>query len=287
MTKPHIFLIGTFLLTPVLATANQCSKANLTRCLDSVCAINITSNPAARCQYCGTSNAGTPPKGGMKSISAGKSSKNTISDKELKNAPSDPAERYVWGSEKCLELLPDCTDEDITDTYDELIEKSCTAAGINAQMSSLQKKATKTKNQSSCTAEISACIVNDKHCGTGYAKCSDESIFEQKLSECSIESIGCDTFLADIRTNLNTARQDALENTSVAIEKIAQAHKSNREKNLENLQSGCSNKSLFNQCVNKVCNTHMKNKCAAGFNSEKSRAELLCKFYDTACATIK
>ena len=37
-----------------------CSVANLTRCLDSVCAINVSSNPAARCQYCGTTDAGTP-----------------------------------------------------------------------------------------------------------------------------------------------------------------------------------------------------------------------------------
>ena len=68
------------------AATQQCSRANLTRCLDSVCAINISSNPAARCQYCGSVGAGTPPNTKMKSVSVGASAKYNISDKELKKA---------------------------------------------------------------------------------------------------------------------------------------------------------------------------------------------------------
>ena len=79
-----------------------CSTANLIRCLDSACAINIGANPAARCQYCGSSSAGEPEKSmAMKSVSAGSAAKYTISDKELKKAPDDPGERYVWATKKC------------------------------------------------------------------------------------------------------------------------------------------------------------------------------------------
>ena len=75
------FLIGFAFVPNTMFGA--CSVANLTRCLDSACAINIGANPAARCQYCGDSSAGTPTQStAMKSISAGASAKYNISDKE-------------------------------------------------------------------------------------------------------------------------------------------------------------------------------------------------------------
>ena len=94
-----LFLSVNLLFAPTLVFG-ACSVANLTRCLDSVCAINIGANPAARCQYCGTNSAGEPAKSGtMKSISAGTSSKYIISDKELKNAPTvlEP-NRDMWAN---------------------------------------------------------------------------------------------------------------------------------------------------------------------------------------------
>ncbi len=95
-------LLGTLLSTPTFVYG-ACSIANLTRCLDSVCAINVGANPAARCQYCGSASAGTPDKSNtMKSVSVGSATKYIISDKELRGAPSDPGERYVWGTKECL-----------------------------------------------------------------------------------------------------------------------------------------------------------------------------------------
>ena len=76
--------VALFLVPSDVWAAVSCSRANLTRCLDSVCAINISSNPAARCQYCGTPSAGAPSATGMRGVSVGASAKYNISDKELK-----------------------------------------------------------------------------------------------------------------------------------------------------------------------------------------------------------
>ena len=115
MFKKFAFLAIFLAIAPNLAHA-VCSRANLTRCLDSVCAINVSTNPAARCQYCGTTNAGEPPtKNGIKSVSVGASTRFNISDKELKSAPNDPGQRYVWATTKCIERVTDCTPDDVSD----------------------------------------------------------------------------------------------------------------------------------------------------------------------------
>ena len=82
--KIRDFVFLSLLFTSPSFVYGACSVANLTRCLDSACAINIGANPAARCQYCGSESAGEPEKStAMKSISAGASAKYNISDKEL------------------------------------------------------------------------------------------------------------------------------------------------------------------------------------------------------------
>ena len=86
MKNHNLFLVMGLFVAPHLAFG-ACSTANLTRCLDSVCAINIGANAAARCQYCGSASAGEPSTAGvMKNITAGNAAKYTISDKELKKA---------------------------------------------------------------------------------------------------------------------------------------------------------------------------------------------------------
>ena len=75
-----LFSVIGLLLSPTFAFG-ACSIANLTRCLDSVCGINMGANPAARCQYCGSSSAGQPSKStAMKTVSAGASTKYIITD---------------------------------------------------------------------------------------------------------------------------------------------------------------------------------------------------------------
>ena len=59
-----------------------------------------------------------------------------------------------------------------------------------------------------------------------------------------------------------------------------------RDKKLSSIRSGCADHTIRDQCVETVCATNMTNQCGIGFESEKSMAIQLCKFYDIACETI-
>ena len=278
---------GVVLAMPSFSYA-ACSVANLTRCLDSVCAINIGANPAARCQYCGTSSAGEPVKSNsMKTVSAGTSSKYTISDKELKKAPTDAGERYVWGTKLCLEKLPECSTEDVSENYDSLIEQSCTAAGISAEMANLTSKSNKTKNQNTCNQEMEVCIVDSARCTADYRNCKSESDFDKYFSECGVLSTGCEAFLAEIKNSLNSSRQTAFANADKILQDIVNSYKKAREQKLANAQTSCKNNKAREDCIERVCKNNMRNKCAIGFEYEKTVAGQLCKFYDIACDRLK
>ena len=284
--KIRVLLFSGIMLTIPSFSYAVCSVANLTRCLDSVCAINIGANPAARCQYCGTSSAGNPDKSTtMKTISAGTSSKYTISDKELKTAPADAGERYVWGTKLCLEKLPECSTEDVSENYDSLIEQSCTAAGISAEMANLASKSNKTKNQNSCSQEMEVCIVNSARCTADYRNCKSESDFDKYFSECSIASQGCDSFLSDIRNNLISAREKAIANADKILKNIVTYYQNAREQRLKSTQTACKNNKAKQECVERVCKNNMRNKCQE--KKESNIANELCKFYDIACERLK
>lgn len=265
-----------------------CSTANLIRCLDSSCAINIGANPAARCQYCGSSSAGEPEKSmAMKSVSAGSAAKYTISDKELKKAPEDAGERYVWTIQKCLSKMPECTNEDVEDNYDSLIEQSCKAAGIAADFSSLAKKVNTAKTKGSCSTDISACIINDKHCLAGYRKCESDEDFDRHFSDCGIINVGCDAFLQEIRSTLIAARDKSFKNADEMLQKIVLTYQNARKQTLDSTIQSCRDNSAKEKCMNSVCNSHMRNKCEVGYEYEKVIANELCKFYDIACSRLQ
>lgn len=274
---------------PSLANAAaSCSRSNLTRCLDSACAINVSANPAARCQYCGTSSAGEPPSTkSMRSVSVGQSSKNTLSDKELKSAPTDPGERYAWATTQCIAKLGACTPDDVSEAYDSLIEQSCKAAGISAQMATLHENSKKTKTQATCSTDIGSCLVAANKCGPNYGACTEDADFDKYFAECGIDVGGCDQYLATIRETLSNARTDMLANAAQAPKKIAENYQQARTKKLNAAQSSCKDNASRDACIAAVCQQKMKNKCATGFASEKSMATLLCKFHDIACATVK
>lgn len=265
-----------------------CSVSNLTRCLDSACAININSNPAARCQYCGSASAGTPAKStAMKSISAGASAKYNISDKELKKAPSDPGERYIWATKLCIEKVAGCTTDDVSDNYDKLIEKSCTAAGISASMSNLIEKSNKQKSQSECSNEISACLVNAKHCLADYTKCKTDADFDKHYSDCSVAATGCDSFSKDIRSKLIAARDTAIKTSGEILEKIVVAYQTARENKLKSTQESCKDDKSKKNCINTVCANNMPHKCDDKHTYEETLAGQLCEFHKIACSRLK
>jgi len=278
---------GCLLATPTFVYG-ACSVANLTRCLDSVCAINIGANPAARCQYCGSASAGEPTKStAMKSVSAGSSTKYIITDKELKKAPSDPGERYVWGTKACLKKVTTCNAEDVEEIYDPLIEQSCKAAGIAAEFAELAQEVNEQKSQSSCSSEITTCMVNAKRCTADYRKCESDSDFDRFFSECSIASVGCDEFLKDIRARLMSSRKTAIANADKILQTIIDSYKNSREQKLANARTSCKNNANKQDCIERICKNNMRNKCDIGFDYEKTVAEQLCKFYDIACERLK
>ena len=283
----ELFLFSSVLMCPAFAYG-ACSVANLTRCLDSVCAINIGANPAARCQYCGSASAGVPTKStAMKSISAGASAKYNISDKELKKAPSDPGERYVWGTKLCLEKVSGCTPDDVEENYDPLIEQSCKAAGIAAEFSNLAKKANEQKTENTCSSEISICLIDAKRCNANYSNCESEANFDKYFADCGVLSTGCESFLTDIRAELLSARDTAIANAEKLLKNIVDSYKNLREQKLNEAQASCKNNRAKTECIDRVCNSQMRNKCEIGFDYEKTVAEQLCKFYDTACERLK
>ena len=285
MQRRLLFLPIITLFTPTVVFG-ACSVANLTRCLDSVCAINIGANPAARCQYCGTESAGEPTKSvAMRNVSVGVSAKYTVSDKELKKAPKDPGERYVWGSRLCLTKVSGCTPDDVSENYDSLIEQSCRAAGISAEMKNLVKKTTVAKAQSRCSTDIESCIMDEKYCNSDFRNCKSDSDFDKYFSECGVSNSGCESFLADIRKTLLAARKSGIANSEKLLKNIVNAYQSNREQRLKTAQTGCKNNQLTAECVVRVCKNNMRKGCTD--KNEVAAAESLCKFYDTACERLK
>jgi hypothetical protein len=287
MMNPIKFLFVICALVCAGEAHAACSKQNLSRCLDSACAINIGMNPAARCQLCGSSGAGSAPAGsGMTQLSLGASSKNTISDKELKAAPKDPSERYPWAITECLKKISGCAPEDAED-YDKLVEQSCRAAGIEMQASAAAKKLTEKKSGSACESEINLCVRDDKNCGPGFESCRADSDFDRVFSECSVAAVGCADFNAGIRGTLFAARDSAVKNAGTLIANIVARYKADREKKIADARSGCDGGAARDDCIASVCSSNMKNNCGAAFPGEKSMATLLCKFHDTACSRLK
>ena len=280
-----LFLTVNLLFAPTLVFG-ACSVSNLTKCLDSVCAINVGANPAARCQYCGSASAGTPSKSTtMKSISAGVSSKYNVSDKELKSAPTDPGERYAWGTRLCIEKVSGCSADDVTNNYDKLIEQSCKAAGISAEMVNLAKKANVQKTQTTCATEIESCMVDEKHCSANYKNCKSDSDFDKYFSQCSVTSTGCESYLTNIRKTLIGFRDNSYENAEKLLKNIVNAYQSDRNQRLTTTQANCKNNKATKDCVTRICNNNMRNKCSD--KNEQAAVESLCKFYDTACERLK
>ncbi|MBO5834010.1 MAG: hypothetical protein J6R22_03585 [Alphaproteobacteria bacterium] len=300
-TYTYIF-IASALFCGSAHAATTCSRANLTRCLDSVCAINASANTAARCNYCGFSSDNDGPviadsKGGLKSLSAGSSTKYNLSDKELKSAPTDSRmERFRWAIEKCLTKISGCTPEDATEVYTPLVEQSCRAAGIDAKMDSALSDAHKTKDEDTCRAQVTNCMLSDKRCTSSFANCESSADFDKNFSLCSSEAAGCGEYLADVRTELTSNRDNIMariENDLLGYVKKLQTKRQNK---INTAKAGCENNKAYETCVTKVCEENMPDKCAnkskkTNLKKEEVPGELvaaqsICKFYQIACEAL-
>lgn len=281
-----LFLIPALMISGGVHAAVSCSRANLTRCLDSVCAINASSNASARCQYCGTSGAGTPPRNAMRSVSVGSSTKYNISDKELKSAPSDPGQRYAWATNQCIKKVSGCTPDDVSETYDSLIEQSCRAAGVSAQLNRTLESSSREQTKTTCMSTIQLCMISDARCMSDYRNCESDSDFDNFFSGCAVESTGCDNHISSVRADLISERDNAIKNAEKMLAQTVETYTAAREKKLTNIKNGCSNNAARDACVETVCRNNMRNGCGDGNESERSMAVQLCQFYQVACQTI-
>lgn len=276
-------LVGCVIAYDANAAASKCSTVNLTRCLDSVCAINVSVNPAARCQYCGTTSAGTPVTKGLSNVTVGQSTKYALTAKELQVAPSDPGKRYMWATTECIKKLPGCTTDDVSRIYDKLIEQSCKSAGVAIQiantMENMAAKPTKTK----CNDTLNTCIT--KKCGPGFDSCTSDTDFDRFIAECATDATGCDEYLADFRKSVSTEREHTYANRESTLDTLIQNYKTTRENKLANARSACDKKTASESCIKTTCANNMPGKCEGDI--EKSMATQLCKFYDTACTVLK
>ena len=283
-----LFIAFVCTIVPVFgafSAVSKCQKTNMQRCLDSACAINIGMNPAARCQYCGTSSAGDPPsQKGLSSITAGTSTKYALTTKELGVAPSDPGRRYIWATTECIKKLPDCTTDDVSAIYDKLIEQSCKAAGITMQISAAMTNMNKKPTKSSCNTNLTTCM--NKKCGNAFENCTDDAIFTRSIAECAADASGCDEYIAAFRTEITNDRKSTYEKRESVVQTLVQNYQNSRESRLSNTKSNCQTGKTFDTCVSTVCNNNMPNKCDND-KTERSMAERLCQFYKTACTAIK
>lgn len=285
MIKKLAILTCCLAMAPTISWAAPCSRINLTKCLDSACAINISANPAARCQYCGTADAGEPTVT-MRSVSSA-SSKNTIPSRELQNAPTDPGKRYIWATTRCLEIVQNCTVDDVTDAYDPLIEKSCTATSVGQNMSSLQKKASsqKSKNANTCTDEISLCIIADNKCGSDFSNCTDDEKFSNFFATCSTTATGCTSFLDSARKTITETRKNITKALSANVNSIVASHIQDRIDNISMVNNACANNKAFNDCVKKFCKDGKNGICTN--DTEQKIANNMCEYHKTACKKVK
>ncbi|MCR5194308.1 MAG: hypothetical protein K6B71_02140 [Alphaproteobacteria bacterium] len=272
------------------APAAKCSKVNLTHCLDSVCAINAAVNKAARCQYCGTANAGEPPaaKSGLTNVTAGKSMKYALTDKELKLAPTDPGQRYAWGTTECLKKVANCSPDDVSDAYDKLIEQSCKAAGITEKTKVTSADLNQKKNKKQCNTSIENCLT--KKCGTGFEKCEAQEDYDRSFSECAVEASGCDEHIASLRTEFDTERKNAANVRETALANLVKKYQTARENRLKTARDSCAKpvSAEYTKCMKQfenLCKTVLKNRCTDDI--KKVIDEGLCSFNKSACNFLK
>ena len=189
----------------------------------------------------------------------------------------------MWASTECLKKLTDCTSEDISDTYDALIEQSCKAAGVALQMNSANEALNKKPSKSKCTNTFTECM--NKKCDAGFTKCKDDADFNRSVGECATEATGCEEHIAELRSTFASERQKQLSGHDKAVDNLAKMYQKNRETRMNDAQTACKTGSASKKCIEKVCEENMVGKCKG--DKEKAMARELCKFYDTACSALR
>ncbi|MDR0803558.1 MAG: hypothetical protein LBO08_00505 [Rickettsiales bacterium] len=276
------FILFSFAMPAALHAA--CSSLNLQTCLDSACNLNSMDH-GERCNLCGGGSGNSSREStGLQSLSLG-ASKYALTDKELKNAPTGNAgQRYIWATDQCLKKVVDCTPDNVDGLYDKLIETSCKAIGIDNAFASAKTKIESEKTEDACRGLVQACMTRDSKCLADWSGCFETADFDRIISACLIEE-DCGRHGAALRTGMTAlvrASETRYDNIAPAI---TQKYAAARESKLREAQDQCKPTGK-DACISNMCG-HFANKCSADAPNEKIMANLLCKYFDTACAKLK
>jgi hypothetical protein len=285
------------LFRPFGVMAATCKVSDLQKCLDSVCALNIDLDAGDRCYSCGTSAAKRPEvkkyalgdNPVMQSLSVGKSSKNTLSDKELKNAPTDPGEKYQWATDQCINKIPNCTAEDVTNIYDKFIQQSCKVAMGDAAYAAALKTASIKKTSETCNSEFNICLLNDSKCGSDMLKCEEDSEFNRNFSACITEVSGCDDFASNMRDQMIASRNSMVEKKESRLSDLVKLHQMERENKFNSAKRLCDAGGM-DGCILEMCGNMPNGLDEDGQCSdpdERMQSQSLCKFVSIACDKLK
>jgi hypothetical protein len=293
-----IKFIGIFVALAVVCApdgfAAKCKTSDLQKCLDSVCLDDMDSG--SRCYMCGTSVAKKPEKQKyalgdtpeMQSLSLGKSSKNTISEKDLKKAPSEPGERYQWASAECVKKLKDCSPDDVTESYDKLIDQSCKIALGASDYEASMKKAAIKKTSNQCDSEISLCLLSENKCGGNMLNCEEDSEFNRNYSACAVEASKCDEFVTTLRDKMMRQRDDMVAKKKSRLSDLVKLRQLEREEKMAAAGRVCNGGK--DACIIEMCGNlpnGLDENGLCGDRNEKIWASSMCKFVDIACDRLK
>ena len=276
----------------------RCRVQDLISCLDSVCAINIGISPGARCYLCGNDSATRPEiptsaiqRGnvpGMQELDLGRSGRNTLSERDLRNAPTRPSERFAWAQRECFQRVNNCTSDDVEDNYAELIRMSCDALGVAQDMTAAIARAQETKTAEQCTVEFNACLLADHRCGLNMLACAEDADFNRNFSACMVETSGCDDFTTAMRASMMTSRDEMLARRDGNIQKLVDLRRMERENRLEVANRMCTEGGREG-CIAEVCGnmSHGLQNGVCANQYERMWAASLCRFVEIACDRVR
>ena len=290
-----IWLFCALLAVPLApAAAAKCKVSDLQACLDSACDGDM--DAGARCYLCGTSAAKRPeavkyalgdtPE--MQALSVGKSSKNTLSDKDLKSAPKDPGERYQWATRECLKKLKDCDAEDVSGNYDKLIDQACKVALGESEYGAAMKKAAVKKTSEQCDSDLSLCLLSADKCDGNMLKCETDDDFNRNFSACMVDATGCGDFTTTLRDKMKKSRDDMVAKKDGNIDNLVELKQMERRGKLESANNMC--KTGKDACIAEMCAVFPNGLDAKGLCAdaeEKILATNACKYVDLACDKLK
>lgn len=274
--------------------AARCRVADLIACLDSVC--TEPGQDTSRCYMCGTSRAERPVvetalggrRGGeiqMQALAVG-GTRHAISERDLRAAPERAEDRYIWAQEQCLARQSDCTQYDIEEHYDPLIERACEIALIDADFRASIAASRVRMTEDQCRRELMNCMLGDNRCGQNMLACETNEDFNRNFSYCAVE-FRCDDFTTTLRVSMFADRDRMIAERAARIAQLVSLRQSERQDRIDRANQFCERG--FDMCVLEMCGNFPigveGGVCVD--RDENMWARNLCAFVNTACQRLR